>query len=263
MSTQYDQIGALYNDMKALPAAKLERANVYAAIAPHIKGARVLDLACGTGYYTRYLFEWGAHEVIGYDISPEMVKGARAASEQWGLTDAQKCSFFVGDASQPLHLDEPVDLVFGAWLLNYAPDAEVMTAMWSNIAKNLRPGGYFVGVTPHPEMDQAALLKNIKNYSNQKLGVAVHSNGEVTDGYGTHVVGHLSSGTVEFDYYHLRGDVYEGSARKGGMKGSFEWRLVKLPEREDEAKEISTGVEKGFWEEYWQSPHFGVCVVER
>ena len=54
MSTQYDDIGSAYDEMKKLPVAILERENVKAALAPHIHGAKVLDLACGTGYYWAY-----------------------------------------------------------------------------------------------------------------------------------------------------------------------------------------------------------------
>lgn len=264
MSTQYDTIGTLYNDMKSLPAAKLERANVRAAIAPHIKGARVLDLACGTGYYTRALFEWGASEVVGYDISPEMIRVARLEAKGWGLAADKKCEFFVGDASEPFLVEGgPVDIVFGAWLLNYAPTAEVMTRMWTNIAKNLRPGGYFVGVTPPPQADKAATLKDIGSYGAPKLGISVHVTGEVQDGYKTHVIGHLASGTVEFDNFHLLKGIYESSARAGGMEGTFQWRPIVMPERREEAEEVSAGVDAGYWNEYWKSPHFGNCVVER
>lgn len=53
MSTQYDDIGATYEEMRQLPIAILQDANVEAAVAPFIKSAKVLDLACGTGYYSK------------------------------------------------------------------------------------------------------------------------------------------------------------------------------------------------------------------
>ncbi|KAK0620590.1 hypothetical protein B0T14DRAFT_521771 [Immersiella caudata] len=55
MSTsQYDAIGETYM-MKRLPTACLESSNLHTAIASHVKGARVLDLACGAGYYSQLL----------------------------------------------------------------------------------------------------------------------------------------------------------------------------------------------------------------
>lgn len=59
MSTQYDGIGTSYDEMRKLPVALLERSNVQAAVTPYIHGARVLDLACGTGYYSQFLLTLG------------------------------------------------------------------------------------------------------------------------------------------------------------------------------------------------------------
>ena len=38
-----------------------------------LDGKRVLDLACGFGIYTQLLKQHGAAQVIGVDISPEML----------------------------------------------------------------------------------------------------------------------------------------------------------------------------------------------
>jgi len=42
-----------------------------------VKGLRVLDLACGNGHYTRQIYERGAKEVAGVDVSSEMIKLAK------------------------------------------------------------------------------------------------------------------------------------------------------------------------------------------
>src|SRR2546423_2390507 len=113
MSTQYDKIGTAYNALKTLPAARMERSIVREAVAPYVAGARVLDLACGTGYYAGALLDWGAAEVVGIDISSEMVAAAGAA---------QRCTFVVGDASEHFELlaGGPVDPVLGVWLVKVA-----------------------------------------------------------------------------------------------------------------------------------------------
>lgn len=41
-----------------------------------------LDLACGTGAYTRELRRRGASRVLGVDLSPEMIRVARAAEHE-------------------------------------------------------------------------------------------------------------------------------------------------------------------------------------
>lgn len=261
MSTQYDNIGAAYNELKTLPRARIERINIRDAVAPYVKGARVLDLACGTGYYTRALLEWGAVEVVGLDISPEMVNAAMAETTP---APGQKCLFAVGDASEPFKLESgPFDLVLGIWLLNYAPSAEVMTKMWANIANNLRLGGVFVGMMPPPKSSMEAVRNNAEYHCGTKDGLTVEIVKEVPDGYKTRIVTRRGEVNFEFENYHLVKEVYETSARQGGMEGAFKWRPMQLPQSEEEVKQLSAGLAEGFWDDYFKSPHCGMCVVER
>jgi len=123
MSTQYDEIGSSYDALKRLPAAILERNNLHATLTPFLTqpNTAVLDLACGTGYYSSLALSWGASRVVGVDISPGMIT---AADSQRSDTNKSKLTFVVGDCTQPLHLPPeaagPFDIVLGAWLLNYA-----------------------------------------------------------------------------------------------------------------------------------------------
>ena len=48
----------------------------------NIEGQTILDLACGSGYYTRKLKEMGAGKTIGVDISEEMIKEAKKTLKQ-------------------------------------------------------------------------------------------------------------------------------------------------------------------------------------
>jgi hypothetical protein len=64
----------------------------YAVLAPFVRGKRVLDIACGEGYGSWFLKEWGAREVIGVDISTEAIDSARKRFGREGV------SFLVGDA---------------------------------------------------------------------------------------------------------------------------------------------------------------------
>jgi ubiquinone/menaquinone biosynthesis C-methylase UbiE len=69
MSTQYDAIQAPYDEIRKSSIALIERANVREAVAPFIKDARVLDLACRTGFYSHHFLKWEASKVVGVDIS--------------------------------------------------------------------------------------------------------------------------------------------------------------------------------------------------
>lgn len=247
MSTQYDAIGASYEEMKKLPAAQLEAYNFRKAVALYVKGAKVLDLACRTGFYAKTMLEMGAALVVGVDISSAMISVAKATSQ------SDKLVFQVGDCSKPMHRDGGhFDVVPGVCLLNYASNGEEMTDMFRNVAMNLREGGRFLAVTPHPANDpkrhsEAAAAARPVQYGN----VTVSVTGEVADGVATHLVAVIGSGTVEFDAYHLRKEVYEQSAIEGGMRGTLAWRPIDLRSNDDAET----------WGSYLKVPHFGILEV--
>ena len=71
---QYDHIGSKYDEYAQTATLKrAESYTVFRMVGP-LTGKRVLDLACGFGFYTRLLKQHGAAQVIGVDISPEMVR---------------------------------------------------------------------------------------------------------------------------------------------------------------------------------------------
>jgi 2-polyprenyl-3-methyl-5-hydroxy-6-metoxy-1,4-benzoquinol methylase len=78
-----------------------------------------MDLACGFTFSTRLLKQHGAAQVIGVDISPEMIRLAtqQEQAEPLGIT-YQVCDSVV------LPRLGPFDLVTAVYLLNYATSAD-------------------------------------------------------------------------------------------------------------------------------------------
>lgn len=266
--SQYDAIGSRYTHVfKALPTSAVETANLRAAVAPHVSGARALDLGCGTGYYSRKLLEWGAAAVVGVDVSPEMVAAANSQQQPApggdgdgdGEGDKERLRFIVGDAVSLGRISLPddnkeegkhgaFDLATGAWLLNYARSAAELTQMFATIAANLRPpsaqknrGGVFVGITPPPvnraDMDALAARTNDLATDADRtalLGYSVAFLDRLAsgDGWKTEMTVYGAGGEeVTFQNYHLAREVYEDAARRGGLSGRLEWRAVDMPDR--------------------------------
>ena len=58
----------------------------------------VIDLACGTGHYTRCLKEMTSGKIVGVDISPDMINyGISQEKEE----DLNKIVYYVFDCSIP------------------------------------------------------------------------------------------------------------------------------------------------------------------
>ena len=152
---QKKDLGATYEEMWKLPVALLQDANVEAAVAPIIKDAKVLNLACGNGHYSKRFLELGATQVLGLDISKAMIEAANAAAaaEDAAVVEdtaeandatwsADKLRSQVADCSTPVRREEgPFDVVFGACLLNHASNGKEMAGMFRNASTNLKNGG--------------------------------------------------------------------------------------------------------------------------
>ena len=104
------------------------------------RGARVLDVGCGVGRWSRLLAARGA-EVVGIDLSPTMIAQAshRAATE--GVAD--RCRFVVTDLAR-LDLGERFDLVLGVTVLQHILDPRAFRDALSAMAEHLAPGGRMV-----------------------------------------------------------------------------------------------------------------------
>lgn len=264
MSSQYDTIQGPYDEIRTTSIAIIEKANVREAIEPLIKGARVLDLACGSGFYSFEFMKWGASRVVGIDNSPVMLSEAkRRAVAELDPDSATHIQFVQADCSQPYRYDGgPFDLVFAAWLLNYAGSGTDMCQMFHNIALNLKDDGQFIGVTPVPSEDPLAFYaaeSKARPYGSGFL--VVEPTGEVDDGIVIHVHGDTAVGPVDFDNYHLRSKVYEAAAREGGLHGNLAWRLTTVPKGFLEHRDGGASIEE--LESYAQTANYGVMVVSK
>ncbi|KAI4202624.1 MAG: hypothetical protein LQ350_002417 [Teloschistes chrysophthalmus] len=259
MSTQYDSIVEPYEEFRKAAFARLENYNIRQALAPYIKGAKILDLACGTGLYSHQLIDWGASQVVGVDISAGMIATAKAKAI------SSDVSYQVEDCSKPKEFEGgPFDIVFGSWLLNYAPNTSVLADMFANISMNLKEGGRFVGVTvkasENPrEYIEATAKMNIMFWEYARM----EWRGDVDGGISTRVVADIGSGTLSFEYYHLRESAYDRAAQEGGMKGPLTWKTLTLPEDESEIFGHRLKDREGLWAEYSKLPHFSVLEIQK
>ena len=144
-TAQYDHIGSKYDEYAQTATLKRAESYTFFRMAGELAGQRVLDLACGFGFYTKQLKQRGAAQVVGVDISPEMVRLARA-KEQEAPTGVE---YRVGDATH-LPLLGPFDLVTAVYLLNYATSQAQLLSMCRSAYDNLVVGGHFVAYTVNP-----------------------------------------------------------------------------------------------------------------
>jgi toxoflavin synthase len=143
---QYDHIGSKYDEYARTATLKRAESYTFFRMVGALGGKRVMDLACGFGFYTRLLKQHGAAQVIGVDISPEMIRLAtqQEQAEPLGIT------YQVCDAVTLPPLG-PFDLVTAVYLLDYATSKDQLLGMFQSAYDNLVAGGRFIAYTINPD----------------------------------------------------------------------------------------------------------------
>jgi ubiquinone/menaquinone biosynthesis C-methylase UbiE len=113
-------------------------------------GAKVLELGCGTGYFTKELTRLNIH-ITAIDISPELIEEAKKE------ITAENVSFQIQNACQMDYGNDQFDAVIGSSVLHHL---EIGKAV-SEISRVLKPGGFIAFTEPNMMNPQIALQKNI------------------------------------------------------------------------------------------------------
>lgn len=129
----YDSVAELQREIGTELVTKLPQCSV----------ERILDLGCGTGFFTPLLRQrYPQAELVNLDLAQGMLKFARErrfdGNAAWLCADAE---------ALPL-ADSSVDLIFSTLVIQWCEDT---SRLFKEIARVLRPGGQFVVATLGPE----------------------------------------------------------------------------------------------------------------
>lgn len=105
---------------------------------PEKNNLRILDVGCGTGFFTILLAKEG-HQVTGIDLTPDMITHAKELAEE----EKADCRFMVMDAEAPDFPDEEFDVIVSRNLTWTLPDAEHAYQEWFRV---LKPGGVMINL---------------------------------------------------------------------------------------------------------------------
>ncbi|WP_411104155.1 class I SAM-dependent methyltransferase [Streptomyces sp. cmx-4-9] len=143
----YDEIGEAFEGFKTLPLARYAEVPGFLALVGDVNGRSVLDLASGTGFYSREFKRRGASQVLGVDISPAMVEASRALEDK----DPLGVHYEVGDVAELRTFEQPFDIAVAVQLFNYAEDVATIERMCRAIHRSLAKGAEFFAFGQHPD----------------------------------------------------------------------------------------------------------------
>jgi cyclopropane fatty-acyl-phospholipid synthase-like methyltransferase len=232
---QYDHIGAKYEEYAQTATLKRAERHNISRLVGDVTGKRVLDLACGTGYYTRWLKQHGAEKTIGVDISPEMIRVAAQQEEANPLG----ISYQLSDAGNLGHWG-PFDLITAVWLFNNVKTQNELLRMFKSIYDNLIDGGRLAAYTINP-------MFNVENSNMTKYGINIKCE---TFEEGRYVIEgeFLTDPPASVTVYRWSQSIYEWAVKEAGFK-VFTWQ----------ASEVAPEDIKQFGIEYWQD-YYDNCI---
>ncbi|RSS63368.1 class I SAM-dependent methyltransferase [Streptomyces sp. WAC07061] len=225
----YDGIGEAFEGFKTLPIIRYAEVPGFLGLVGDVTGKSVLDIACGTGFYSRELKRRGATRVLGFDISGAMVDAAKAieAARPLGI------DYEVADTAALREFDEPFDVAVAVQAFNYAGDVAEIERMMRNIRRSLVPGAAFHLFVQDPGYD-------FGGPSLEKYGFLLEPTGKDNEiGVGIRLTALLDP-PVSFEATVPSRTTYEQTLKAAGFTG-IEWVTLEVSD---------TGLEE-FGEEYW------------
>ena len=240
---QYDSIAEAYRDSKRLPFRRFIEGYTLFEILGDIRGDKVLDLACGDGFYTRLLKRAGASEATGVDVSIAMVRLAQQEERRNPLG----CAYMHGDAAA-FEPAEPVDLVVATYLLNYARTRGQLRQFCRVCHDALRPGGRFAGVNDNVRNPPAGTV-SLGKYGLEKSCPSQPKEGDVI----LYTMTNEDGQRFEFENFYLEPRTYERAFRDAGFR-DFRWMELSLhPSQRGDP----------FWNDFLASPPITAFAASR
>ena len=205
--------------------------------AENLLGKTALDLACGNGIYTRILASFRPNDVVGVDISNEMIRIAQESenAQRLGIT------YIVGDVLS-LRLDKKFDVITAVYLLNYARTKKELTRMCAAVRSHIADDGVFYAVVPNPSSGPSDGFEYGIRTTNAD-GKRSFADGDVVrmEFEGS------ENGELSFSYCYWSKETYEGCLGSSGFS-SIEW--VPFSVSEEGIKEYGSA----FWDAWLKNP---------
>jgi SAM-dependent methyltransferase len=111
------------------------------ALLPDLGDKRVVDLGCGFGWFARWARQHGAAQVLGLDLSENMIGRAKMD------TNDPDIDYRIADLEQVELPESSFDFAYSSLAMHYIADFERLV---KTVHRSLRPGASFIFTIEHP-----------------------------------------------------------------------------------------------------------------
>lgn len=238
MTSQYDALAKMTEITAEMPLRKYFEEFTFFNALGDISGRSVLDVACGTGLYSRRFKQRGANRVVGLDASVGMIEYARHLERQTPLG----IEYVAQDASTAGELGT-FDIVTATYLLHYASSKEQIRAICGALRRALAPGGKLVSLCMNPDIRYSP-----REYYHP-YGFEMHSRGH--EGDEARLVAVVPGVDLTITAYHWTRPTYEAALQEAGFRDIVWCEPAVAPEG-------TTAFGAEYWQPYLKHPHAAV-----
>ncbi|WP_438022159.1 class I SAM-dependent methyltransferase [Sorangium sp. So ce233] len=243
MSSQYDALVHMINITAENPVRKFYEEPTFFEALGDVAGRSVLDVACGTGLYSRRLKQRGSARVVGIDNSEGMIAYARQLEAEQPLG----IEYHVMDAVNARDLGA-FDVVTATYLLHYAPSLAIVREMCASLHASLSPGGRLVSICMSPDIE----LVDPGYY--RKYGFELISRGR--EGDKVTLKAAWPGVELSIDAYHWTRPSYEAALRDAGFR-DIVWHAPQI------SPEGIASLGADTWADYLRRPHAEIVSCAR
>lgn len=144
---------------------------------PSLAGLKILDLGCGNGELCAEFYARGADQIIGIDISANMIANC---------VSTEKSSFYKADIFDISQLElilaaniGSFDGICSVWSSQFATDKESLQNLFAFVKRALKPNGVFVMVSSNPAIidhgSEITANADLKNYEIELISNEIES----------------------------------------------------------------------------------------
>ncbi|MEV0649405.1 class I SAM-dependent methyltransferase [Phytomonospora sp. NPDC050363] len=225
--SRYDEYAESYDSYKESATLVIPERALFERLTGDVEGRTAVDLACGTGYYTRNLRRRGAVDVLGVDLSRRMIEiaTAREAAENLGI------DYRVGDGTALPHT-KAADLVTAVYLFPYATTTGDLAGMFTSARACLHKGGRLVALTVDSDFEPRPDLAEY-GWTDARF--------EDADGHRKITIRFLGDPPADLVNHQWPRGAYQRAAREAGF-ANLAWHPLEIP----------PGAVAGYGEAYWR-----------
>jgi SAM-dependent methyltransferase len=233
---QYDDIAEEYSKM-LVPTKEHILVPTFMYLIQDIGSKSVIDLGCGSGFFTRIFADKFPSEISGMDISKKLVQIAKEIEDE----NPTGINYFVGDVLNP-PIKRKFDFVSSVFLLNYSRTKEELSTMCNNIFNMLIADGIFYGITTDPKLKPMTEFEYGRRYVSLSERDCFR-NGEMIR------ADFAEEGKIPFSFYpyYWSRSTYETQLKDAGFK-EVEWVEAKI------SKESMDKYGINYWGKFRQNP---------